>query len=171
MDVNTLMKLVLSSNATDALSKNTEASSEQVASILNSVMPMLLSGASAQATNKSTASAFANALQSHAGADTKDLARFLSGVDQADGAKIFQHLLGSNSASSIASAAKASGSSVKDVENVLSMVSPLLMSILGQQQKKHGNSSSGLLQSILGTASKSGIDAGDVIGILGKLLK
>lgn len=191
MDVNTLMKLMLSSNSTNALSKKAGASTDQVTSILNNVLPMLLNGASAQATNQATAAGFASALDAHGAKDTSDLGKFLGGVDMADGAKIFQHLLGADSAASIQNAAKASGTSVKEVENVLAMVSPLLMSVLGQQKKKHGNAAGGLMGALLSGAVSNalggglfggapqkpaakkgnGIDAGDVINILGKLMK
>lgn len=191
MDVNTLMKLMLSSNSIGAVSKKTGTSADQVTSILNSMMPELLSGASAQATNKDTAAGFASALDAHGAKDTSDLSSFLGGVDMADGAKIFQHLLGANSASSIKKAAKASGTSEKEVENVMSMVSPLLMSVMGQQKKKHGNASGGLMAALLSGAvsnalggpllggaadekkskKNSGIDAGDVLNIIGKLIK
>ncbi len=173
MDVNTLMKLMLSSNSTSALSKKSGASADQVTNILNSIMPMLLNGASAQATNQETAAGFASALDAHGAKDTSDLGKFLGGVDMADGAKIFQHLLGANSAASIQNAAKASGSSVKDVENIMAMVSPLLMSVLGQQKKKHGNASGGLMAALLGGAVNSAIggNASGVLNIIGKLIK
>lgn len=171
MDVNTLVKLVMSANSTNALSQKAGISADQVTSILSNVLPSLLKGASSQATNTTTAASFLQAIENHGVKDTKDLGSFLGGVDLADGAKIVQHLLGGNAASTALTAAKAAGVSEKDVLKILAMVAPLLLTILGQQKKKHGNEGSALLQTVLSGAAGKGLDAGAVLGLLGKLMK
>lgn len=170
MDVSTLMKLVLSSNSTGALGKLSGASADQVTAVLNSVMPQLLNGASAQATGTDTAASFNKAIEKHGKADTKDLSAFLGNVDTADGAKILQHLLGGNLSSVTNSAAQQSGLDAKAVMKILTVVAPLLLTILGQQKAKHGDSGSELLVSLLkGTAGKA--IGGNLLGVLGKLMK
>lgn len=171
MDVTTLMKLVGSTGSTDTISRMTGMSAEQVSSVLTNVMPMLLQGAGNQANDAATAESFSNALETHGAADTSDLSRFLGGVDLADGAKIVSHLLGGKQEASVQEAAKASGVSAKDVTKVLTLVAPLLLTILGQQKKKHGSAGSALLQAVMaGTAAKA-FGASDVLGLLGKLMK
>lgn len=170
MDTSTLMKLVLSANSTGAISQNTGVSQEQITSVLSSVMPMLLEGASAQATGKDTADSFAQALDIHGEKDTKDLSQFLGGVDLGDAAKILQHLLGGNTSSTVSAAAKKSGVSEANALKIITLAAPLLMTVLGQQKKKHGTAGSALLQMVMGGSSNESV-ATSVLGILGKLMK
>ena len=171
MDVNTLMKIVLSANSTGALSKMTGASIEQVSNVLTQVMPILLDGASAQAKGASTAAGFAQAILDHGQKDTRDVAKFFGGVDLGDGAKIVQHLLGGNTAATALTVAKAVGLKQADVLKVMVIVAPLILSILGQQKKKHPNDTSALIQAMMAGTIGKGIDAGTVLGLLGKLMK
>ena len=178
MDVSTLMKLALSAASTQAISKNTTASSDQVSQVISAVLPTLLRGASAQATNQKTAESFAKAAAVHSTANTQDLSKFLGAVDTADGAKIVQHLLGGNTATTTKAAAKTTGASEADVAKIMATVAPLMMSVIGQQNAKHSDGSSALIQALMSGAlgaaqqsKKSGIDAADVIGLLGKIIK
>lgn len=170
MDVNTLLKLVMGTASTGALSQNTGLSTDKVSSVLNSVLPMLLNGAGTQATNSGTAAGFLQAIENHGAKNTNDLGSFLSNVDLADGAKIVQHLLGENTASTTQNAAQKAGVSEADVKKILAMVAPLLLTILGQQKKKHGNANTSLLQALMTGGAGKAIDAGTVLGLLGKLI-
>ena len=204
MDISTLMKIMLSQNSTSAVSQNTGVSSDVVSGVLASVLPSLLSGASAQAKDEKTAASFAQALASHGQKDTMDLASFFGGVDKNDGEKIVAHLLGGNAGLTAQNAAKQTGATEAQVSNIMANIAPLLMSILGQQngkqqasglaailggaQPKPAASPAAGLASLLGGAQPKpaasqangsaligslmdGIDAGDVISIIGKLMK
>lgn len=171
MDVNTLMKIVMSSASTTALSKGTGLQPDKINSVLSNALPMLLKGASTQATGSATSANFLQAIASHGEKDTKDLGSFLGNVDLADGAKIVQHLLGGSTASSALNIAKAAGISEKDVLKLLAMVAPLLLSIIGQQKKKHGDEGSALVQALMSGVAGKGLDAGSILGMIGKMLK
>ncbi len=191
MDVNTLMKLMMSQNSTQALSQNTQTSQQDVSNVLAAVLPQLLNGASQQATNQATAASFLGALQQHGQADTRDLGAFLGNVDAADGAKIIQHLLGAQTQQTTQTVAQQTGVSQKQVSSIMSNAAPLLMSVLGQQNAKQQNKAqtggseliealmkgainaaiSGAVSGAKQSTKKSGISAGDVIGLVGKLLK
>ena len=171
MDISTLMKIATSRTSATAISKQTKASSDDVTKVLAQVMPALLGGASAQATGKSTAESFAKAIADHGTRDTKDLTKFLSNVDVADGAKIVSHLLGGNTRAVSKTVSKSTGVSEKDVAQVMSLAAPLMMSILGQQKAKHSDGSSALLQAVMSGVANSGITGGDVVNLLGKFMK
>ena len=98
MDLNALMGTLLSQDSLQNMSSLTGASSENVASVLSSALPAMLSGAQGQANDENALAGFAGALQDHAKDDTSDIASFLSGVDLEDGGKIVAHLLGGNQA-------------------------------------------------------------------------
>ncbi|MBQ8632565.1 MAG: DUF937 domain-containing protein, partial [Lachnospiraceae bacterium] len=91
MDLSKIAGSLLSSDSLKGLSNLTGASSSDVTSVLTSALPSLLSGATEQAKNESTAASFAGALAQHAKDDTSDLTSFLGNVDLADGAKIIGH--------------------------------------------------------------------------------
>ena len=85
MDLNALMSTMLSEESIDGLGAKADASPEEVRSVLGNALPLLLSGANAQATNQETASGFVGALQQHSQDDASNLSSFLGNVDLGDG--------------------------------------------------------------------------------------
>lgn len=191
MDISSLLGTVMSASSTDGISDATGVSKAQTSSILTAALPLLLSGALNQSNNSATASGFASALTQHAASNTSNLSSFLSNVDQDDGEKIVNHLLGANSKDIINQIAKESGVKAKDVKKVLSAAAPLLMSLLGkevnsQQQANSsvgvanilgsllgggGNSAASLLTGLLGGGSSSNSSSGGLGSLLTDLLK
>lgn len=193
-NLSSLAKTLLSSDALKGISKQTDISAEDVSSILTTALPALLNGANKQATQKSTAEGFLEALKSHGANDTSNITSFLKNVDVEDGAKIIKHLLGSNTSAVTKEVAKSSKTGIKsaDVAKVLAVAAPLIMSLIGKQtgKKKESDTSTALASitallgnkevqtlatSLLGgkkTSKKDdGIDLGDVINIASKFLK
>jgi len=167
MDINALMSSMLSGDSIKGLSKATGTTQTNVKNVLASALPSLLSGAKEQATNSSTAQSFSDALADHAKDNTGDITSFLSSVNVADGSKIIGHLLGSNQASTTKEAAKSAGISTGKAGSILSAAAPLLMSLLGQQAGKEGNSASGIagiMGSLLGNADMGSLISGLVGG-------
>lgn len=209
MDLNSIMGLLLGGSSTSGISQATGANSTDVTSILANALPSLLAGANKQATQTSTATSFAKALQSHAQDDTSNLASFYNNVDLNDGAKIVQHLFGNRTNSTVKAIANQAGVTQNQAASVLSAAAPLMMSLLGQQttaqtktattQKAKTAQTTNLMSSLLsnvdvtslvgnmlgsGTTTKKtttkkksgvdlsdGLDVGDVVGLLGNLLK
>ena len=215
MDISTILQAMMGSSSTSGISQATGTSSTDVSSILAAALPALLSGANQQASNTSTATSFAQALESHAATDTSNVSSFFENVDLEDGAKIINHLFGNQSTSTTKAIAKEAGVTQKQAASVLSAAAPYMMSLLGQQtqtqtskaatQEAKTSATTSLMSSLLSnvdvaslagsllssavststsskkttkSASKSsgidlsdGLDVGDVVGILGKLLK
>ena len=144
MDLSKIAGSLLSSDSLKGLSSLTGASNGDIKNVLTSALPALLSGATEQAKNESTAESFANALAQHAKDDTSNLAGFLGNVDLGDGAKIISHLLGSNKEEIVEKAAKASGVSEKKTSDILSAIAPMLLSLLGQQAEEDDDKESGV---------------------------
>ncbi len=143
MDLTKIAGSLLSSDSLKGLSNLTGASNSDITSVLTSALPSLLSGATEQAKNESTAASFANALAQHAKDDTSNLSSFLGKVDLADGAKVISHLLGSGKEETVKKAAKASGVSEKKTNDILSAVGPMLLSLLGQQAEEDDDKETG----------------------------
>ena len=64
MDINALMKQMLSSDSIQNLSSVTGTTQKDVKNVLSSALPSLLNGAQSQATDEKTAESFVNALAS-----------------------------------------------------------------------------------------------------------
>ena len=143
MDLSKIAGSLLSNDSLKGLSNLTGADNKDITNVLTSALPSLLSGATEQAKNESTAASFAGALAQHAKDDTSDLTSFLGNVDLADGAKIIGHLLGSDKEETVKKAAKASGVSEKKTGDILSAIAPMLLSLLGQQAEEDDDKESG----------------------------
>lgn len=173
MDLNALMSTLLSGDSLQNMGQITGTSTDDVASVLSSALPAMLSGAQGQVNDENALAGFAGALQDHAKDDTSDIASFLSGVDLEDGGKIVAHLLGAAQGETTEAAAEKAGLSIGKTGSILAAVAPLLMSLLGQQTAQQqeeeeapaqsGSLLSGLFGSLLGN-----VDMGSLIlGMLG----
>ena len=163
MDMSSLLGVLLSSDSVSGVSKATKADNNEVASVLNAALPMLLKGAKKQSEDKDTAESFATALLSHGKKDTSNLSSFLKNVDLDDGSKIIGHLLGKDD-DSVKKIAKSSGVSAKKTGDILSAAAPLLMSLLGQESAAKKSDSNVALE--LAGALLKNVDVGDLIGDL-----
>ncbi|MBP3577897.1 MAG: DUF937 domain-containing protein [Lachnospiraceae bacterium] len=161
MDLSKIASSLLSSDSLKGLSNLTGASNSDIKNVLSSALPSLLTGATEQAKNESTAASFAGALAQHAKDDTSDLTSFLGNVDLADGAKIIGHLLGSGKEETVKKAAKASGVSEKKTGDILSAIAPMLLSLLGQQAEEDDDKESGA--SGLVSALLDNVDVGSLL--------
>ncbi len=166
MDLNALMSTMLSSESIEGLGAKAESSPEEVRSVLGSALPLLLNGASAQATNQDTASGFVGALQQHSQDDASNISSFLGNVDMGDGAKIISHLLGANTATQTQAVAQQTGVSQAQTGNILSAAAPLLLTLLGQQAAGNSNNNALGIGSLMGSLMGSG----DMTSLLGGLL-
>ena len=163
MDINSLLGTILSSDSVSGVSKATKADNNEVASVLNAALPLLLKGAKKQSEDKDTAESFATALLSHGKKDTSNLSSFLKNVDLDDGSKIIGHLLGKED-DSVKKIAKSSGVSAKKTGDILSAAAPLLMSLLGQESASKKSDNNVALE--LAGALLKNVDVGDLIGDL-----
>lgn len=146
MDISSLLGTVMSDDSVNGMSQTADVSSAETRSILSAALPLLLSGALSQSNNSNTAAGFANALTQHSASNTSNLGAFFGNVDTDDGAKIVDHLFGSNSDAIVAQIAGNSGVKKSDVKKVLASAAPLLMSLLGKEvnQQQQTNSSAGV---------------------------
>ncbi len=169
MDLQALMSTMLSEESIQNLGARAEASPDEVRGVLGNALPLLLNGASAQATNQETASGFLGALQQHAQDDASNVGSFLGGVDMADGAKIIAHLLGANTATQTQAVAQQTGVSQAQTSSILSAAAPLLLTLLGQQAASSSNSANNNAAGI-GSLMGALMGSGDMSSLLGSML-
>ncbi|MBE6040969.1 MAG: DUF937 domain-containing protein [Clostridiales bacterium] len=174
MDMETMMKLLMSSDALGQVGKQAGVTEKEASDAMKIIVPMLLKGMQGQAQNVDTQAGFLEALASHGKDDTKDVSKFLSNVDTEDGGKIVKHLLGAQEEELAAKAKKKSGIDTKKIIKIMAIVAPLLMAQMGKQAKaKSGSASQGSASDVIGIIGglMDGIDASDVFKIVGALMK
>lgn len=171
MDMETVMKMMLNSGALEQVSGMLGVDEKNAESAIEYVMPMLLKGMQGQMSNKKTQDSFVQALLDHSQDDTADLKKAVKNVDMTDGAKIVNHLLGAEQEEVAAKAKKKSGLDTKTILKIMAILAPILMSKMGKTaQTQTAKSSSGDMLSVVG-GLLDGVDAKDVVNILGMLMK
>ena len=150
-----------------AISKSLGITAEDAGTVLASVLPELLKGASAQASNKKTQESFAKALEDHSSTSKFNLSSFFKNVDLDDGAKIVGHLLGTKQTSTAKAVSKKTGIDTKEVLKIAAAAAPLILTLVGNETKKQQKKESEA--SGLGTIAKtllSNVDATDILKAL-----
>ena len=171
MDMETIMKMMLQSGALDQVSGMLGVDGKSAESAVEYVMPMLLKGMQSQMKSEDTKYGFLQALNDHSKQDTKDLKKAVKNVDVDDGYKIVKHLLGSEEEELAAKAKKKSGLDTKTIIKIMAILAPILMSKMGQTAKTEtAKAGSGDMMKVVG-GLLDGVDAKDVVNLLGVLMK
>jgi hypothetical protein len=170
MDMETLMKLMLSQQTVKQVSEQTGLSSQDAAGVIADVLPMLLKGMQGQANNSNTQEGFIDALKTHGKDDSSDVGKFIKNVDTEDGDKIVNHLLGQDK-EEIASKAKSKrGIDKKTVLKVMAILGVLLMTQMGKSAEQETEKQGTGMAEVVGNMLKN-VDVGDVIKIASLLMK
>lgn len=167
-DLNSIGALI-SGDGLDALCKRVNVNKEDAAKVLSTGIPALLGGMRRNAGDEQGAASLSRAMSDHSEADLSNLGAFLKNVDLEDGQKILAHVLGKDESAVVDEISGASGVTRDNTKSILSMASPLLLSVLGSQNSSSGGVS-GLLGGLLGggdSQSEQGQQSG---GLLGSLL-
>ena len=171
MDMNKVIEAAIKAGALEQVSKMIDVPEEDAGKALNVVLPLLLKGMQSQAKSNDTKEGFFKALDDHGKNDPKDVKKFLKNVDTDDGAKIVNHLLGQKQEEVAAKATKRSGLDKKTILKIMAIAAPFLMSQMGKNAKSKAKAvQSDDMLSIVG-GLLDGVDASDVIKIVGKFLK
>ena len=167
MDVSSILTTLMSSSSINNIAKATEEDKSDVKSVISAALPKLLSSASKQSKDKSTAESFTDALAEHALTSTSNLSTFFKNIDLSDGTKIIKHLIGGTSSAETKEIASEAGVSSKTVTSVLSALGPLFMSLLGKSTNAAADSetTSSITKSITGMLKNVNVSS-----VLGSLL-
>jgi hypothetical protein len=169
MDMQDVLKLMMEAETLKMVSERTGVSENDASAAMAAVLPMLLQGMQGQAKGEDTQKGFLEALMSHSKDDTSDVKAAIRKSDADDGAKIVKHLLGNDEEEIAAKAKKKSGLDTKTILKIMAIVAPILMAQMGKnakQEKEAAKADGGIVGDILGN-----IDAGDVVKIIGLLMK
>ena len=132
-------------------------------------LPVILGGLANNASNAQGASALHNALDDHDGSLLDNLSGFLGGGAAGGiGGAILGHIFGSNQAGVQNGVGRATGLNSQQVAQLLAMLAPIVMGVLGRMKQQQGINSSQLSNVLQQNAS--GTSLGDIASsVLGGL--
>lgn len=168
-DLNSIGALI-SGDGLDALCQRLNVNKEDAAKVLSTGIPALLGGMRRNAGDEAGAASLSRAVTDHSGVDLSNLGAFLKNVDLEDGQKILAHVLGKDESAVVDEISGASGVTRDNTKSILSMASPLLLSVLGSQSGSSGGVL-GMLGGLLGGGDSQSEQAQqEQGGLLGSLL-
>jgi hypothetical protein len=160
MNITDLLNSDLGKQIISSIGSQTGASSAQTASVLATALPVMLSGLQRNA-EAGEGNNILKALQSHDGSILDNIANSLGGKSAVtkDGNSILGHIFGNQLGGIQNAISKKSGVDAGTVASIIAMAAPILMGILGKQQRSTGVNDTGgltnILGSLLGGSSKS----------------
>ena len=161
MDINDILKNVPIDDIAEKFGVSKDAATEAV----KEGGAVLLGGLSKQAETDEGSSAIEQALAKHegfAGASKVD------DIDQADGEKIVNHVLGNEKQNVASTLAKSEKSGGIDFAKLLPMLAPIVMGLIANNKKSSGGGLGDVIGGLLGGGNEGG-GLGDVLGGLGGL--
>jgi len=174
MDLIDLLQSQLSGNVIDQLSNQIGGEKEQTEVATSGIISMLTAALAKNAASPDGASALANALDSdHDGSILDNIGDLLGGNltnnRAANGAGILKHVLGGNQGNAIEAISKMSGLTGAKTGNLMTMLAPIVLGMLGKQKRQNNMDQSGL-SDMLSRSVKSATNQRQEMGLLGKLL-
>lgn len=127
---------LLAGDGLASISKKVRSSPAKVAKVLSIGIPVLLANMRKNVANPEGEASLGRALYDHSGKDTDHVVDFLKNVDTKDSKKILGHVLGDDQDRTAQEISRASGLSAGTVIKILTLVAPLLLSLLGNQQNQ-----------------------------------
>ena len=161
----------LSGDDLSQISKQIGADKGAVDSALSAAMPLLMSALANNSSKPDGAQSLHQALANdHDGSILNDIPGFLGNPQEANGAGILGHILGSQQPAVTQGLAQPSGLNSGQTGQLLEIAAPLLMGALGQQQQQNGFDASTLSNFLGGQQQMAQQSNPDMMSTLNGLL-
>src|SRR5690554_1460166 len=160
MDMMDLMSMLSNQENVEKISGQVGADTDKVKKVVDLGIPTIIQAMGRNVQSDDGAQALLNALQQHQEDDVEGMLQNPSAIDKNDGEKILSHILSSKDEQVRMGIAKETGLGKDEVGGILSQLAPLLMGVMGQQQKQQGVGTSGiasLVTDALGKSAKGGM--------------
>ena len=153
-----LLSTLTSQSSVNTVSKKTGANSKLTSKLLLVAIPLLIKYMTKNASKKTGAQSLLSALGQHT--QTTSMTQQIQDADEADGAKIIDHILGKDKNKVVNSLASETGLTSNQVSSTLSNIAPALLSGLSAATTSANNKKPGVDLS-------DGLDFGDLMGLFG----
>jgi hypothetical protein len=161
-----------SGGGVDAIGKQLGVDSGQASRAVAGALPALVAGLGKNSAEPAGAAALLGALQKdHDGGIMDDVAGFLGqGAGGGAGAGILRHVLGGRQGAVEKAVGGMSGLDAGKAGQVLTMLAPLVMGLLGKTQREQGLDAGGVASLLAGERKAAEQKAPEAAGMLGRLL-
>lgn len=157
MDLMSLLQSQLTPEVINQLSQQTGAAPEQTATAAQGIFSTLIGGLAKNASNESGASGILSALdRDHDGSILNDVMGLVMGGGQSQGATngagILGHILGGQQQNAAQMLSQTSGVNQNGVMDMMIKLAPMVMGVIGQQNRQQGGMNASALSGLLGNA-------------------
>lgn len=184
MNINELMEMLSNKDAINKLGASAGIESDKVEKLISLGLPTIMKAMDRNAKTNDGAESLMKALKQHEDDDVDDLEKFINKLDKNDGAKMLNHIFSNKNQAVQNNLAQQTGLDTSQVSSMLQQLAPLLIGVLGNQQKKQNldvNNLSSLMNGALKKSGKGGmmdlaeqfLDAdkdGSIVDDVGKML-
>lgn len=184
MNINELMEMLSNKDAINKLGATAGIESDKVEKLISLGLPTIMKAMDRNAKTNDGAESLMKALKQHEDDDVDDLEKFINKLDKNDGAKMLNHIFSNKNQAVQNNLAQQTGLDTSQVSSMLQQLAPLLIGVLGNQQKKQNldvNNLSSLMNGALKKSGKGGmmdlaeqfLDAdkdGSIVDDVGKML-
>jgi hypothetical protein len=164
----------LSDDHVNEISKRIGADPESTKRAIDGALPLLVGAFGKEASDPQRAAGLRKAIEEdHDGSVVNDLGRYLSGgmpgrATNGDG--ILQHVLGDRQQAAVQGLSAHSGLDMSSIASLLPLLAPLVMGMIGKQQRGGGLSLDNLTGVLGGDTQRAAGDAPDLGDLLGSVL-
>lgn len=155
--MDSLLGQLMSGNNLQQIGNTLGVDESQAGQAVSTALPMLIAALGKNAASPEGAQSLSNALaKDHDGSVLNDITGFLSsGGNPAEGSGILGHVLGSNLPAVEQGLGNATGLPASSMGSLLTMLAPLVMGGLGQQQQQQGLDASGIANLLMGESAQA----------------
>lgn len=146
-----LLSQVLSGGTTEQMSRQIGADESQTSAALQVALPLIIGALSRNTSSQQGADSLFNAVTNdHNGSLLDNIGGFLSNSNQGPGAGILGHIFGNRQQAVASEISQQSGLNIGQVAQLLIMLAPLVMAVLGRTQQAQGLDAGGLAGALAG---------------------
>jgi hypothetical protein len=161
----------LGSQAVDQIGRKIGADSGTTGNAIDAALPLLLSALARNATNTGQAQSLHTAVaEDHDGSVLDDVPGYLNRAESGPGAAILSHVLGDRQQTVETGLSQATGLETGKTGQLLTLLAPLVMGVLGRAQQERSLDAGGLTNLLVGEQEHLKQSAPGVMGALGRFL-
>jgi hypothetical protein len=161
----------LGSQAVDQIGRRIGADSGTTGNAIDAALPLLLSALARNATNTGQAQSLHTAVaEDHDGSVLDDVPGYLNRAESGPGAAILSHVLGDRQQTVETGLSQATGLETGKTGQLLTLLAPLVMGVLGRAQQERSLDAGGLTNLLVGEQEHLKQSAPGVMGALGRFL-
>jgi hypothetical protein len=168
MDIMDLFSRINNQDAVKKFSNQVGADKVQIGKVVGMAIPTIMKAMDRNAGSINGAELLLKAFQQHQDDDVEEMTRNFDAVDTNDGAKILRHIFEDKDKRVKINLAKQTDLGENQVSTILNQLAPMLMGVLGQQQKEQHVDASNLSDFLGGAIEKS--NSGGMMGLVTQLL-